>query len=51
MPEQDMRSTAFWLHFPADFMARFADLTPTEKKSRPAGLGRPAHGGGATADG
>ena len=39
MPEQEMHSTAFWLHFPADFMARFADLTPTEKQSGLVGLG------------
>jgi len=39
MPEQEMHTTAFWLHFPADFMARFADLTPTEKQSGLVGLG------------
>jgi DEAD/DEAH box helicase domain-containing protein len=39
MPEQEMHTTAFWLHFPAAFMARFADLTPTEKQSGLAGLG------------
>ena len=39
MPEQEMHSTAFWLHFPADFMARFADLTPTERQSGLVGLG------------
>ncbi len=39
MPEQEMHTTAFWLHFPADFMARFPDLTPTEKQSGLAGLG------------
>jgi DEAD/DEAH box helicase domain-containing protein len=39
MPEQEMHTTAFWLHFPAEFMARFADLTPTEKQSGLAGLG------------
>ncbi|MEP7354575.1 MAG: DEAD/DEAH box helicase [Acidobacteriota bacterium] len=32
MPEQEMHTTAFWLHFPADFMGRFADLSPTERQ-------------------
>jgi len=39
MPEQEMHTSAFWLHFPAAFLARFADLTPTEKQSGLAGLG------------
>jgi DEAD/DEAH box helicase domain-containing protein len=39
MPEQEMHSTAFWLHFPAAFMARFPDLTPTERQSGQLGLG------------
>jgi DEAD/DEAH box helicase domain-containing protein len=39
MPEQEMHTTAFWLHFPAEFMARFPDLTPTEKQSGLVGLG------------
>jgi ATP-dependent helicase YprA (DUF1998 family) len=39
MPEQEMHTTAFWLHFPAEFMARFPDLTPDEKRSGLAGLG------------
>jgi len=33
MPEQEMHTTAFWLHFPAAFLARFIDLTPTEKQA------------------
>jgi DEAD/DEAH box helicase domain-containing protein len=33
MPEQEMHTTAFWLHFPEAFLARFADLTPTEKQA------------------
>jgi DEAD/DEAH box helicase domain-containing protein len=32
MPEQEMHTTAFWLHFPADFLARFADLSPTDRQ-------------------
>jgi len=39
MPEQEMHTTAFWLHFPAEFMARFPDLTADEKRSGLAGLG------------
>ena len=39
MPEQEMHTTAFWLHFPADFLARLGDYTPTEKQSGIAGLG------------
>src|SRR5882724_10793109 len=33
MPEQEMHTTAFWLHFPEVFLARFADLTPTDKQA------------------
>ena len=32
MPEQEMHTTAFWLHFPEAFLS-FADLTPTEKQA------------------
>ena len=39
MPEQEMHTTAFWLHFPADFLARLAEYTPSEKQSGIAGLG------------
>jgi DEAD/DEAH box helicase domain-containing protein len=39
MPEQEMHTTAFWLHFPEAFLARFSDLTPTEKQSGLVGLG------------
>ena len=39
MPEQEMHTTSFWLHFPAAFLARFADFTPTEKQSGISGLG------------
>ena len=39
MPEQEMHTTAFWLHFPADFLTRFSDLTPEEKQSGLTGLG------------
>ena len=39
MPEQEMHTTAFWLHFPAGFLARFAGFTPTEKQAGISGLG------------
>ncbi|HUP03823.1 MAG TPA: DEAD/DEAH box helicase [Bryobacteraceae bacterium] len=39
MPEQEMHTTAFWLHFPAPFLARLADFTPTEKQAGIVGLG------------
>jgi DEAD/DEAH box helicase domain-containing protein len=38
MPEQEMHTTAFWLHFPEPFLARFADLTPTVKQDGLVGL-------------
>jgi len=39
MPEQEMHTTAFWLHFPEAFLAHFADLTATEKQSGLVALG------------
>jgi DEAD/DEAH box helicase domain-containing protein len=39
MPEQEMHTTAFWLHFPAEFLAGLAGFTPTEKQSGILGLG------------
>jgi DEAD/DEAH box helicase domain-containing protein len=39
MPEQEMHTTAFWLHFPAEFLARFAEFTPEQKQSGITGLG------------
>ena len=39
MPEQEMHTTAFWLHFPESFLARFPDLTPTDKQNALVGLG------------
>ena len=39
MPEQEMHTTAFWLHFPASFLAKFSGLTPAEKLSGLVGLG------------
>jgi DEAD/DEAH box helicase domain-containing protein len=39
MPGQEMHTTSFWLHFPAAFLARLGDYTPTERQSGIAGLG------------
>ena len=39
MPEQEMHTTAFRLHFPQAFLARFTDLTPTEKQAGLVALG------------
>ena len=39
MPEQEMHTTAFWLHFPAAFLARLTEFTPAEKQSGIGGLG------------
>ncbi|MCS6952149.1 MAG: DEAD/DEAH box helicase [Bryobacterales bacterium] len=40
MPEQEMHTTAFWLHFPAEFLARLGDLAPAQKQSGLTGLGQ-----------
>ncbi len=39
MPEQEMHTTSFWLHFPEPFLAAFPDAGPTEKQAGLAGLG------------
>jgi DEAD/DEAH box helicase domain-containing protein len=39
MPEQEMHTTAFWLHFPAAFLGRLTEFTPTELQSGIGGLG------------
>jgi DEAD/DEAH box helicase domain-containing protein len=39
MPEQEMHTTSFWLHFPARFLAAFPQLGATEKLNAIAGLG------------
>jgi DEAD/DEAH box helicase domain-containing protein len=39
MPEQEMHTTAFWLHFPAAFLERFPGLTPTERQNGLVGMG------------
>ncbi len=39
MPEQEMHTTAFWLHFPAAFLERLTEFTPTERQSGVSALG------------
>lgn len=39
MPEQEMHSTSFWLHFSAAFLARFPDLSANDKQNAIVGLG------------
>jgi DEAD/DEAH box helicase domain-containing protein len=39
MPEQEMHTTAFWLHFPEAFLARFPDLSPSDKQAGLVGVG------------
>ncbi|MEO8663659.1 MAG: DEAD/DEAH box helicase, partial [Bryobacteraceae bacterium] len=39
MPEQEMHTTSFWVHFSEAFLAQFGDLTPTEKQNGVVGLG------------
>lgn len=38
IPEQELHTTSFWLHFPEAFLARFPDLTPAEKQNGLSGL-------------
>ena len=39
MPEREMHTTSFWLHFPDSFLSGFADLTVTEKQNGVTALG------------
>jgi len=39
MPEQEMHTTAFWLHFSPPFLAGFEQYTPTERQNGLTGLG------------
>ena len=39
MPEMEMHTTAFWLHFPAAFLGHLVELSPTEKQNGLIGLG------------
>jgi DEAD/DEAH box helicase domain-containing protein len=38
MPEREMHTTSFWLHFPESFLARFPDLSRTERQNGLTGL-------------
>ena len=39
IPEQEMQTTSFWLHFPGEFLNRFPDLSPSDKQNGVVGLG------------
>jgi DEAD/DEAH box helicase domain-containing protein len=39
LPEQEMHTTAFWLHFPAPFLAGFEEYAPVERQNGLSGLG------------
>ena len=39
MPEQEMHTTAFWLHFPETFLARFPDVTASQRQAGLGGIG------------
>ncbi|MEZ5354288.1 MAG: DEAD/DEAH box helicase [Bryobacteraceae bacterium] len=39
LPEQEMHTTAFWLHFPASFLDRFPAYGPAEKQAGLIGIG------------
>lgn len=39
MPEQEIQTTAWWLHFVEPFLQQFADLSPIQKQNGLVGLG------------
>ncbi len=39
MPEQEMHTTAFWLHFPESFLTKLEQYTPVERQNGLTGLG------------
>lgn len=39
MPEQEMHTTAWWLHFPAEFLGQLEGFAPSERANGLAGLG------------
>ena len=39
MPEQEMHTTAFWLHFPASFLVSMEQYSPAERQNGFTGLG------------
>lgn len=38
MPEQEMHTTSWWMHFPADFLAQMEGYSPSERANGLAGL-------------
>src|SRR5208337_3432804 len=38
MPEQEMHTTSFWLHFTAEFLASLGDYTPSDRQDGLTGL-------------
>ena len=38
LPEQEMHTTAFWIHFPHSFLAQMPEFSPTEKQAGLTGL-------------
>jgi DEAD/DEAH box helicase domain-containing protein len=38
MPEQEIHTTSYWLHFPAAFLASFTDLDPAERQNGISGI-------------
>jgi len=39
IPEQEMHTTSWWLHFPQQFLAQFPDLTASDQQAGVLGLG------------
>jgi DEAD/DEAH box helicase domain-containing protein len=39
MPEQEIHTTAYWLHFPAEFLSSFAEWDPAERQNGIQGIG------------
>ena len=39
MPEQEMHTTSFWIHFPEAFLAQFSDVTPSDRQNALSGVG------------
>ena len=47
LPEQEMHTTSFWLHFPLPFLERFSDLPPSIRLNGIAALGNALRTAGA----
>ncbi len=43
LPEQEMHTTAFWLHFPASFLSQFDDLSPVDVQGALVAVGNLLH--------